>query len=84
MLYFWCGGQTQNWIRIRWEEFMTLKTFVVLSMSGKGLEVFYMCFLRDQYKGEDQRVQDFWGGCVAVHVMFFWEEFELNVECVLS
>ncbi len=35
------------------------------AMLGKGPEAFYMCFPMDQYKGDDECVQDFWGGCVA-------------------
>ncbi len=61
------NGQTRNWIRIGSEEFLMLKTSIALSMSRKGLEAFYMCFPRDQYKGEDECVQDFQGGCVEAH-----------------
>jgi hypothetical protein len=31
-----------------------------------------MFFFRDQHKGDDECVKDFWSGCVATHVWWLW------------
>ncbi len=46
----------------------------------RGLKVLHV--FRDQYKGDDDSVKDFWRGCCGSSCLMTLGIFELSVQCV--
>jgi hypothetical protein len=49
-------------------------------VSGRGLEVFHV--FRDQHKGDDESVKDFWNDYCGSSCLMTLGIFELCVQCV--